>query len=268
MSPNFPLSLNCLLHLAEARQLPWCNVKTIDGSRSKSSKNTRRGRSRSSATRVFALWKLSIDQHRSSTSPMSNENSSTLACHINVFRSTDSGVVELQISGSNIEIYHNGPLKGPSNDTSKKRCFVFIRIGSPKKMQTVSALSQSSRLDSLQNKTTEDPTANPYSHHVATDRTLQRTGYKSFTRSAQWRRATELCPLRLASRSTSLIYLCVTWRKRLDHCRHHTQCERSHTGTDFVGVRRRRSRFGAAFHYLCDSFQFNCIQFNSILFFF
>ena len=44
------------------------------------------------------------------------------------------------------------------------------KIGSPKKLQTVSALSQSSRLVSLQYEITESPATNPCSHHVATDK--------------------------------------------------------------------------------------------------
>ncbi len=83
----------------------------------------------------------------------------------------------------------------------------------------------------------------PPTHSRLVLRSLLRRSSPSeeFTRSVQWRRATELCPHRLAFRSITL-YWSVTWRKKkFVHCRHHTQCERSHNGTDFVGVRRRRS---------------------------
>ena len=69
-------------------------------------------------------------------------------------------------------------------DTSKKGLLYSIKIGSPKKLHTVSTLSQSSRLVPLQYKITESPATNPCSHHLATDKAA---GFK-------WRRAVELCP--------------------------------------------------------------------------
>ena len=48
--------------------------------------------------------------------------------------------------------------------------FLLHQTGSPKKLQTMSVLSQSSRLVSLQNKTTESPATSPCSHHAATER--------------------------------------------------------------------------------------------------
>ena len=74
---------------------------------------------------------------------------------------------------------------------------------------------------------------------------LQREDLRSSLRSAQRRRrATELCPHRLASRNSTL-YLSVTWDKKRRAYRRRTQYERSHTSTDFVVLRRRRSRLGA-----------------------
>ena len=90
---------------------------------------------------------------------------------------------ELPIIGFNIEIYHHydaevgGPLKGPSNDTSKKRRCCSIETSSSEKLQNVSVLSQSSRLVSLQDTTTEDPATIPYSHHVATERVEEFTPF-------------------------------------------------------------------------------------------
>ena len=103
--------------------------------------------------------------------------------HINITRSTESEAAELPIIGFNIEIYHHydaevgGPLKGPSNDTSKKRRCCSIETSSSEKLQNVSVLSQSSRLVSLQDKTTEDPATIPYSHHVATERVEEFTPF-------------------------------------------------------------------------------------------
>ena len=90
--------------------------------------------------------------------------------------------MELPVIGFNIAIYHScdaevgGPLNGPLNDTSRKRRFYSIKIGSPKKLQTVSALSQSSRLVPLQNKTA-NPTTSPYSHHVSAGRVEEFTPF-------------------------------------------------------------------------------------------
>ena len=130
------------------------------------------------------------------TSLVSSDNSAV--CHIIIARSTDSEAVELAIIGFNIAICHSydeevgGPLKGPLKDTFKKGRFYFIKTNSPKKLQTFSVLSQSSRLVSLQNKTTNGPTTSPYRFHTATER-------------VERRRATELCPHRLASRSVTFI---------------------------------------------------------------
>ena len=80
-------------------------------------------------------------------------------------------------------IYHNydagavGPVKGPSNVLFKKERPCSIKTVSPKKLQTVSVLSQSSRLVSLQSKTTERPTTSPCSHHVETERVEEFTPF-------------------------------------------------------------------------------------------
>ena len=55
----------------------------------------------------------------------------------------------------------DGPLKGPSNDASQKARFSTIKTSSPEKLQTLSVLSQSSRLVSLQKKTIESPATSP-----------------------------------------------------------------------------------------------------------
>ena len=90
----------------------------------------------------------------------------------------------------------SGPLKGPLKDTFKKAHFDFIKTGSPKQWQTGSrALAElasflcRTRLQSL-------PLA-------PTATTLQRKGQSSSLRSAQRRRATQLCLHRLASRSVT-----------------------------------------------------------------
>ena len=149
-------------------------------------KKAQSDRSCSSAARAFGeSWNLSANQYhepqflitdsvqqignslRLNTSPISSDNSAGLACNIHITRSTDSEEVELPIIGFNIAIYHNydaevgGRLKGHLKDTFKKRRFYFIKTSSPKKLQTVSVLSQSSRLVSLQNRTTERHTTSP-----------------------------------------------------------------------------------------------------------
>ena len=70
----------------------------------------------------------------------------------------DSEVVKLPIIGFNIVIHHNydaevgGPLRGPLKDTFKKRRFYISKTSSPEKLQTVSVLSQSSRLFSCRTR--------------------------------------------------------------------------------------------------------------------
>ena len=96
----------------------------------------------------------------------------------NIFElaSTRSVAVALLIIGFSIATHHyydaevGGPLQRPSNDTFKKARSNFTTTGSPQKLQIVSVLSQSSRLVSLQNKTTESPTTSAYNHHVAREK--------------------------------------------------------------------------------------------------
>ena len=175
--------------------------------------------------RDTAIWTLAAAQPFA----CSNDNSTTSACHINVTRATDVEAVELPIIGFNVATYHDcdaevgGPLKGPFNDTFRP---------SPRFRRTRASFLCITRLQRV-----PPPTR--------TAKTLQRTRERSLFRSAQWRRATELCPHRLAFRSITLC-CSVTWRKRHEHCRQHTQYERCRSGTDFVRLRRRRSHFGAA----------------------
>ena len=61
------------------------------------------------------------------------------------------------VSHHNYDAEVGGPLKRPLKDTIKKARSYFTKTGSPRKLRTVSALSQSSHLVSLQNKTTESP---------------------------------------------------------------------------------------------------------------
>ena len=102
---------------------------------------------------------------------------------INITRSTGSEAMALPIIGFSIATYHNydaevgGPLKGPLTDTFKKARSNFIKTVSPRKLRTVSALSQISHLVSLQNKTAKGPATNPYSHHIATERTEEFTPF-------------------------------------------------------------------------------------------
>ena len=79
-----------------------------------------------------------------------------------------------------------GPLKGPLNVMFKKERSYSIKTGSPKKLQTVSVLSQSSRLVSLQSKTTESPATSPCSHHMQTERVDE---YTTFYAAASSNRA-------------------------------------------------------------------------------
>ena len=108
-------------------------------------------------------------------------------------------VVELLIIGFNIVICLNsdavavGLLKGPLNAAFKKECAHSIKTGSPKKLQTVSVLLQSSHLVSLQSKTTRK------SHHQLP----QPPRCNGECRGVFTPFSTELCPHRLASRSVT-----------------------------------------------------------------
>ena len=156
--------------------------------------------------------------------------------------------MELPIICFNIAIYHNydaevgGPLKGPLKDTFKKGRFCFIETNSPKKLQTVSALSQSSRLVSLQNNTTKSPTTRPYSHHVTTEKGR---GVHSFLRSgvAQRSFAHIVSPL-----GALLLPRCDVGQKQRT-IRRRTRYEHRHTGINYVVSRVRRSRLGGAIIY-------------------
>ena len=76
---------------------------------------------------------------------------------------------------------------------------------SPKKLQTISVLSQSSRLFSLQNKPTENPATNPCSHHDATEKIEEFTPF---------------CAAHTVSPFGAITLHCsVTWCKRHEHCR-------------------------------------------------
>ena len=78
------------------------------------------------------------------------------------------------------------------------------------------------------------------SHHVSTEKVEE---FTPFCAAASSNRAlpTPSCL------SEHHLYHFVTWRRRHEHCRQHTQYERSHTETDYVALRRRRSPLGAAF---------------------
>ena len=84
-----------------------------------------------------------------------------------------------------------------------------------------SPCSLAARASSLR-RTRPTTATNPCSHHVELER------QRSPLRSAQRRRATELCPHRPASRSSTL-YLSVTWDEQQRAYRRRTQYERKHT---------------------------------------
>ena len=92
------------------------------------------------------------------------------------------------------------------NDRFKKERFQSTETVSPKKLQTVSVLSQSSRLVSWQSKTTESPTTSPCSHHVTTKRVEE---FTPFCAAASSNRALP-APSRLSER---YIYHLITWHK-------------------------------------------------------
>ena len=157
----------------------------------------------------------------------------------------DSEAVKLPIIGFNNVIHHNydaevgGPLRGPFKDTFKKRRFYISKTSSPEKLQTVSVLSQSSRLFSWQNKTSQSRATSSYSHHVALERVEEFTPFCAAA-SSSGALPTPSCL------SEYHFYHLVTWRRRHEHCRHSTQYEPRHTGMDYVVSRVRRSRLGAA----------------------
>ena len=88
---------------------------------------------------------------------------------MSVTRSTAFAAVELLIIGVTIVTYHNydaeavGPLKVPLNNMFKKERANSISTVSPKNLQTVSVLSQSSRIVSFQIETLERPATSPHS---------------------------------------------------------------------------------------------------------
>ena len=88
------------------------------------------------------------------------------------------------------------------------------------------------------------PPTNPHSHQGATERVEE---FTPFGAGASSNRALPT-PSRL---SEHFPYYSVTWHKRHERCRQRTQYERSHTGTDYVVLRRRRSRLGAAMTLVC-----------------
>ena len=130
------------------------------------------------------------------------------------------------------------------NNTYSWNVLELVRWSSPKKLQTVSVLSQSSRFISLHNKTTAGPASNSYSHHIATERVEEFTPLRAATSSNRASPASSCL-------SEHYLHYLVTWLKRHEHCRERTQHERSHTGTDYVVLRRRRARLGAAVTLVC-----------------
>ena len=213
------------------------------------------GTSWSSATRAFGVpWNLSTAQYHEILNSCSQTQYSNLEIHcrptrrlfpttfpqpwrvnINVTRSTDSEAVELPIIGFNIVIYHcydaevDGPLKGHLKDTFKKGRVYPIKTDSPKKLQTVSVLSQSSRLVSVQNEITENPATSPNSHHVATEMVEEFTPFCA-----------------AASSNGALPTLsCLSERYRKQRTsRRRTRYGHRHTGMDCIVSRIRRSRLG------------------------
>ena len=134
-----------------------------------------------------------------------------------------------------------GSCRSPLKDTFKKGRFYFIKTSSPKKLQTVPVLSLSSRLVSLQNKTTESPATSPYCHHVATDRVEEFFPLCAVASS----NGALPTPSRL---SESYLYHFVSDMGRKQRTsRRRTRYEHRHIGMDYVVSRVRRSRFGVAF---------------------
>ena len=162
----------------------------------------------------------------------------------NIFElaSTRSVAVALLIIGFSIATHHyydaevGGPLQRPSNDTFKKARSNFTTTGSPQKLQIVSVLSQSSRLVSLQNKTTESPTTSAYNHHVAREKLEE---FTPFCAAVSINGALPT-PSRLSE--SYLVPLSDVGRKL--SARRRTQYEHRHTGMDYVVLRARR--LGAA----------------------
>ena len=105
----------------------------------------------------------------------SNDNSATSACHNNVTRATDSKTVKLPIIGFNVATNHNydanvgGPLKGPLNDTSKKRRFYSIKKRLFRRSCRPSPRSRRARASFLCSIRLQRVPPPPYTHHVATD---------------------------------------------------------------------------------------------------
>ena len=224
---TFPFDV-LLLRPAEARQLRWCDFKMFFGSLSTrhekvcgivNIRETQMCRMAGHAAQQHvllecpgicqlvntlkssipdhrlhaAIWKFTAAQHFApfpATTPQPWHVTSTIHAPRTPRRwSYRSSASISRFTTNDAEV--GGPPKGPLKDTSQKGRFQSIKTSSPKKLQTVSVHSQSSRLLSLQSKTTESPTTSP----------LQPPRCNGKGR----RRATELCPHRLASRSVTFI---------------------------------------------------------------
>ena len=134
--------------------------------------------------------------------------------------------------------YHNydaevgGPLKGSSRDTFKKARFYFTKTRSPRKLRTVSVLSQSSRLSLSQNNSPK-PTTSPCSHHVATERVEEFTPF---------------CAAASSNHSVSPLGALPLYRSDVGRStsRRRTRYGHGHIGMDHVASRVPRSRLGPA----------------------
>ena len=148
---------------SEARHLSWCDVATFDGS-----VNTLRKTMASSTSEIPKRAESQVVQLSNTCSTLRLFPATTptaLACHINITRTTASkggGATDHWLQ------YRDFPqLRLGCRWISERNLKRYVerrnvsKTGSPKKLQTVSALSQSSRLVSLQNKTTESPATNP-----------------------------------------------------------------------------------------------------------
>ena len=133
---------------------------------------------------------------------------------MNIARSTGSEAVAPPIIGFSIATCHYydaevvGPLKRPLKDTFKKaRSLLHQNTAPPRRLRTVSVLSQISPLVSLQNKTKEGPATSPCSHHDATERVEE---------------SAPICPAASSNRalptpsrlSEYFPYLSVTWGRK------------------------------------------------------
>ena len=125
----------------------------------------------------------------------------------------------LKLVGWSIQRVHN------SKSQTRHNKLAFYYVGSLRNCVPLFLAEQPYRI----------PATSPFSHHVATEKIEEFTPFCPAA-SSNGALPTPSCL------SEHHLYHSETRRKRHEHCRQRTQNGRIHTGTDYVVLRRRRSR--------------------------